>query len=342
MFRREVLPPLEIQRKPPRDRGSMKKGDCDTMKKFLALILTLAMALSVTACGGSDDTADDATDGEGSGTEETADYASMTDDELKAAITTVEGGKLIVATSPDFAPYEFYSIDESGNAQLAGFDIALSQYIADYLGLELVVNPMDFNGVLTELQTKHADLGMAGLSPDPEREGIMDFSDIYYMGGQSFVCLESNKDKFPTLEDTNNPEYSIAAQTGSIQVDLAQTNSPDAELIQLPKVTDVITDLLAGNLDGAYIETVVAETYAKNYPELNVLLDVPYEQEGSVVGVSKGNAALLEGVNRAIAAALEDGTMDEFITQANELASGETYEGLLDENGQVAETPAEG
>ena len=342
MFRREVLPPLEIQRKPPRDRGSMKKGDCDTMKKFLALILTLAMALSVTACGGSDDTADDTADGEGSGTEETADYASMTDDELKAAITTVEGGKLTVATSPDFAPYEFYSIDESGNAQLAGFDIALSQYIADYLGLELVVNPMDFNGVLTELQTKHADLGMAGLSPDPEREGIMDFSDIYYMGGQSFVCLESNKDKFPTLEDTNNPEYSIAAQTGSIQVDLAQTNSPDAELIQLPKVTDVITDLLAGNLDGAYIETVVAETYAKNYPELNVLLDVPYEQEGSVVGVSKGNAALLEGVNRAIAAALEDGTMDEFITQANELASGETYEGLLDENGQVAETPAEG
>ncbi len=76
---------MEIQRKPPRDRGSMKKGDCDTMKKFLALILTLAMALSVTACGGSDDTADDTADGEGSGTEETADYASMTDDELKAA-----------------------------------------------------------------------------------------------------------------------------------------------------------------------------------------------------------------------------------------------------------------
>ena len=254
MFRREVLPPLEIQRKPPRDRGSMKKGDCDTMKKFLALILTLAMALSVTACGGSDDTADDTADGEGSGTEETADYASMTDDELKAAITTVEGGKLIVATSPDFAPYEFYSIDESGNAQLAGFDIALSQYIADYLGLELVVNPMDFNGVLTELQTKHADLGMAGLSPDPEREGIMDFSDIYYMGGQSFVCLESNKDKFPTLEDTNNPEYSIAAQTGSIQYNLAEEHSPEANIVSLAKVTDIVAELVAGKIDGGQTE----------------------------------------------------------------------------------------
>ena len=64
------------------------------------------------------DTADDTADGEGSGTEETADYASMTDDELKAAITTVEGGKLTVATSPDFAPYEFYAIDENGDPQL--------------------------------------------------------------------------------------------------------------------------------------------------------------------------------------------------------------------------------
>ena len=272
MFRREVLPPLEIQRKPPRDRGSMKKGDCDTMKKFLALILTLAMALSVTACGGSDDTADDTADGEGSGTEETADYASMTDDELKAAITTVEGGKLTVATSPDFAPYEFYSIDESGNAQLAGFDIALSQYIADYLGLELVVNPMDFNGVLTELQTKHADLGMAGLSPDPEREGIMDFSDIYYMGGQSFVCLESNKDKFPTLEDTNNPEYSIAAQTGSIQYNLAEEHSPEANIVSLAKVTDIVAELVAGKIDGAYIETLPAMSYQVNYPELCLAL----------------------------------------------------------------------
>ena len=342
MFRREVLPPLEIQRKPPRDRGSMKKGECDTMKKFLALILTLAMALSVTACGGSDDTADDTADGEGSGTEETADYASMTDDELKAAITTVEGGKLIVATSPDFAPYEFYAIGEDGQATLAGFEMSLAQYIADYLGLELEVVPMDFDGTLMELQNKSVDLGMAGYSPKPERENIMDFSDIFYTGGQSFVTTQDKADLFASLEDTNKAEYSIGAQTGSIQVDLAQTNSPDAELIQLPKVTDVITDLLAGNLDGAYIETVVAETYAKNYPELNVLLDVPYEQEGSVVGVSKGNAALLEGVNRAIAAVLEDGTMDEFITQANELASGETYEGLLDENGQVAETPAEG
>ena len=337
MFRREVLPPLEIQRKPPRDRGSMKKGDCDTMKKFLALILTLAMALSVTACGGSDDTADDTADGEGSGTEETADYASMTDDELKAAITTVEGGKLTVATSPDFAPYEFYSIDESGNAQLAGFDIALSQYIADYLGLELVVNPMDFNGVLTELQTKHADLGMAGLSPDPEREGIMDFSDIYYFGGQSFVTVKDKADQFTDLASANKAEYSIGAQNGSIQYDLAVENTPDADIVSLTKVTDIIGDLLNDKLDGAFIETAVAENYAKNYPELVIVCDVPYDVAGSAIGVMKGNDSLMKGVNEAIAAALSDGSMDKFVAEANELSVGNVYEGLLDENGKVAE-----
>ena len=171
----------------------MKKGDCDTMKKFLALILTLAMALSVTACGGSDDTADDTADGEGSGTEETADYASMTDDELKAAITTVEGGKLTVATSPDFAPYEFYAIDENGDPQLAGFDMDLAQYIADYLGLSLEIVPMDFDGTIMELQNGNVDLGMAGYSPDPKRADSMDFSDIYITGGQSSCAWSPTK-----------------------------------------------------------------------------------------------------------------------------------------------------
>ena len=310
-----------------------KKGDCDTMKKFLALILALTMALSLAACGGSDDAEETPADGEetpDNAAEETVDYSAMSDDELKAAITTVAEGQLTVATSPDFAPYEFYAIDENGEAQLAGFEMALAQYIADYLGLEFNPVPMDFDGTLMELQNKSVDLGMAGYSPKPERANIMDFSDIFYTGGQSFVTTQANADKFTSLEDTNNPDYSIGAQTGSIQVDLAMENSADADIIQLPKVTDIIADLMAGNLDGAYIETVVAESYAANYPELAIVLEVPYDQEGSVVGVSKGNAALLEGVNRAIAACLEDGTMDQFVAEANELASGETYEGLLE------------
>ena len=294
------------------------------MKKLFALLLTLAMVLSLAACGSKKEEAPAETPAE-----------TPAEEPAEATITTVTEGKLTVATSPDFAPYEFYAISEDGTPTLAGFDMALAQYIADYIGLELEVIPMDFDGVLTELATKTVDLGMAGLSPDPKRADAMDFSDLYYKGGQSFVCVKGNADKFTSLEDTNNPEYSIGAQTGSIQVDLANENSPDADIIALPKVTDLISELLTGKLDGAYIETDVAKSYQKNYPELEIVLDVPYDSEGSAIGVSKGNEALLAAVNEAVAAALSDGSMETFVAEANELASGEKYEGLLDANGQV-------
>ena len=315
------------------------------MKKLFALLLTLAMVLSLAACGGGNnapaDTGSGSNTGNNAGASQPAgsgddvDYSAMSIDELKPLLQTATDGELTVATSPDFAPYEFYAIDESGTPILAGFDIALAGYIADYLGLTLEFTPIDFDGVLMEVQTKSADLGMAGLSPDPKRENIMDFSDIYYLGGQSFVCLQSNKDLFPDLTATNNPDYQIGAQTGSIQVDLAQTNSPDADIIQLAKVTDIISELLGGKMDGAYIETAVAESYAKNYPDLCIVLNVPYDVSGSAIGVVKDNPALLAAVNLAIASAIEDGSMDQFVAEANELASGETYEGLLDADGNI-------
>ena len=253
-------------------------------------------------------------------------------------VETVTDGKLTVATSPDFAPYEFYSIDDDGNPTLAGFYMDLAKYIADKMGLELEVVPMDFDGVLSELAQKNVDLGMAGLSPDPAREDAMEFSDLYYQGGQSFVTVKDKADQFKSLEDANNKDYSIGAQTGSIQLDLANENTPDADIVSLPKVTDLITELLTGKMDGAFIETAVAESYQKNYPDLVIVCDVPYDTVGSAIGVSKGNDALLKAVNAAIADALDDGSMDKFIADATELAAGQTYEGTLDDNGAVPET----
>ena len=258
---------------------------------------------------------------------------AMADDKVE----TVTDGKLTVATSPDFAPYEFYSIDEDGNPTLSGFDMDLAQYIADKMGLELEVVPMDFDGVLSELSQKNVDLGMAGLSPDPARADAMEFSDLYYKGGQSFVTVKDKADQFKTLEDANNKDYSIGAQTGSIQLDLANENTPDADIVSLPKVTDLITELLTGKMDGAFIETAVAESYQKNYPDLEIVCDVPYDTEGSAIGVCKVNEELLKSVNEAIADALDDGSMDKFIADATELAAGQTYEGTLDDNGAVPE-----
>ena len=312
------------------------------MKKLLAIALSLILVLGLFAgCGGNETTPTtepDAVDNNttvADTTDGTSEYASMTIDELKPLIETITEGKLTMVTSPDFAPYEFYAIDADGNASLAGFDIALGKYIADFIGLELEIIPMDFDGTITELGMGKADIGMAGYSPDPDREGAMDFSNIYYEGGQSFVTSKANADKFAALTDANKAEYQIGAQTASIQYDLAVENTPDADIVELAKVTDIVAEVISNKLDGAFVETVVAETYAKTYTDLVVLFEVPYDQEGSVVGVKEGNAPLLAAVNLAIEAAIADGSMSTFVAEANELATGEKYEGVLDDEGNV-------
>lgn len=295
------------------------------MKKIVSIVLAAMLILSLLAGCGAKATVDN------------ADYSTMTIEELKPLLKTINSGKLTMVTSPDFAPYEFYSLDDAGTPTLAGFDIALGHYIADFLGLELEIIPMDFDGTISELAAGKADIGMAGYSPDPDRENAISFSAVYYTGGQSFVCHKDNASNFAALTDANKADYQIGAQIGSIQADLAKEHTPDADIVELSKVTDIIAEVIGGKLDGAFIETVVAETYAKNYPDLCVVLPVPYDAEGSVIGVKKDNSALLAAVNLAVAAALEDGSMSQFVADANAAASGNTFEGLLTEAGEVPE-----
>ena len=273
------------------------------MKKIITMLLVVVLALSLIACGGS---------------------------KTENKYNTIEDGKLTVATSPDYAPYEFYAIGADGKAELAGFDIALIKYIADYLKLDLEIIPMDFDGVLLELANGSVDLGVAGISPDPDRAESMDFSDIYYEGGQAFITVKDKAGKFSDLASLNNPDISVGAQNGTIQMDLAQQYSPKSDLVTLTKATDIIAELVAGKLDGGYVEYDVAVAYQANYPELHIVCEVPYEVEGNAIGVKKGNEALLKAVNEAIAACIKDGKFSQFVADALEQSSGNIYEGLLD------------
>ena len=131
----------------------MKEEESEMKKyaKLLGLVLALAMAFSLMAAGTA--FADDA-------------KAELPEFE------TVTPGKLTVATSPDFAPYEFYALDDNGDPTLAGFDVALAQYIADQLDLELEMIPMDFDGTISELGNKTVDLALAGYSPEIGRAHV--------------------------------------------------------------------------------------------------------------------------------------------------------------------------
>ena len=297
------------------------------MKKFLALLLALVMVFALAACGSeaSDPTADPNASATPEATPEPTEnpYEGMSLEEIIPELDFAVDGKLTVGTSPDFAPYEFYALVD-GEPQLAGFDMALAQYIADALGVELNVVPMDFNGIIGELMTGNIDLGLAGFSPDPEREDSADFSDLYYMGGQSFVIRAADAEKYTSYEDFDG--LSVGAQLGSIQYNLAMENTPNANIMGLTKVTDIVAELVSGHLEGAFIETVVAESYVKQYPDLMIAWEVEYDTEGSAVAVQEGDAAWLAAVNLIITDAIESGKMDEFVAEAVTLAEGEQAE----------------
>lgn len=285
------------------------------MKKFFALLMALVMILGLmSGCSKAEE------NGPG---------------ENPYNIQTVKEGYLTVITSPDYAPYEFYAIDEKGNPHLAGFDMALAQYIADYLGLTLEVVPMDFNGIIGEMGSGKADLALAGLSPDPERLEKMDFSDIYYEGKQAFITSKSNASNFTDLASTNNAKFSIGAQSGTIQMELAEQFSPNADIISLVKATDIIAEVVSGKLHGAYVEWDVAVAYQANYPDLVLVCEVPYEAEGNVIGVAKGNELLMQYVNEALHKCVDDGDFAKFLAEALDLAAGDNYQGILDEDGKV-------
>lgn len=285
------------------------------MKKFIALMLAVLMAVGMFAACTPVEEAPAGTN--------------------KYNLTTVKEGYLTVVTSPDYAPYEFYALDENGKPELAGFDMYLAQYIADYLGLTLDVVTIDFNGIIGEMGAGSADLALAGLSPEPDRLEKMDFSDIYYGGKQAFVTIKSKKAQFTDLASTNNADFSIGAQNGTIQMELAEQYSPDAELVSLTKATEIIAELVEGKLDGAYIEWDVAVSYQKNYPDLEILCEVPYDADGNVIGVAKGNEDLLKYVNEALHKCVDEGTFNQYLEKANALAAGEKYEGMLDGEGNV-------
>lgn len=277
------------------------------MKKIIALTLALLMAIGMLAgCSVAED------NGPGKNTYN---------------LKTVKEGYLTVATSPDYAPYEFYNMS-SGKAELAGFDIAMAKYIADYLGLTLELVPMDFDGVLTEIQNKKCDLAMAGLSPRADRADIMDFSIVYYTSEQSLVTYDG---KVLSLEAANNASIKIGVQTGSIQEGLAQENTPNADIVSLAKVTDIIAELVSGKLDAAFIETPVVNAYKASYEKLSIVCTIPEEDNGNIIGVYKDNADLLKYVNEAMQKALDDGSFNTFVKDAIEAATGDIYQGVLDD-----------
>lgn len=226
--------------------------------------------------------------------------------------------KIVVATSPDYPPYEF--IDMQGN--IVGADIKLAQYIAEKLGVELVIEPLDFDTVLAAITGGTVDLGIAGMVPKEERKESMEFSEVYYNdGNQVIVILKENADKIKTLADFDGK--TVGAQNGTLQQELVTTQLPGATMDQIVKISDGIMSVMTKKIDGIALASVVADQYVANYPDKLAICETAfaYESLGVAVAMPKGETALKEAIDTIVLEVVDSGIYFQWMEESVELAN---------------------
>ncbi len=254
-------------------------------------------------------------------------------------ITLVEPGKLIVATSPDFAPMEFVDASKSGQDQYVGFDITLAKHIASEMGLELVISPMDFNACQVAVSMGSVDMAISGFSWLPTRAENCNLSDTYHAGdnedGQTTICLASAGDKY--ADAANVEGLKIGVQGSSLQEYFAQTQLPDAEIVVFQDLTTGAMQLRNGDFDiMACADGNAAAIIAAN-PDMALTgfdFVVTEEYTDNLILMKKGNDTLTAKVNEILAACKEAGVYEGWYDEAKALAGIESASEIsYDENG---------
>ncbi len=271
------------------------------MKKIFAIALAALMAVSLLAGCGSKEAAET--------TAAPAQTAAPAEAEAAApALTTVEAGKLVMSTNAAFPPYEM-TTDDGG---FAGIDVEIAGAIAEKLGLELVIDDMDFDAALLAVQQGKSDIVMAGVSVTEDRLLVMNFSDSYATGVQSVIVKEGSE---VTMD--NLGEQMIGCQrgtTGYIYASDTPENGGYGEdhVTAYDNGASAVQALMNGQVDCVIIDNAPAAEYVAANSGLT-LLDGAWVEESYAIGLNKDNTALLDAVNTALAELTADGTVQAII-----------------------------
>ena len=301
----------------------MKKG-----LRQVFLLITVILVLSFAACGKSEAAGPKEAEAEG----ETTIEAEVSDTEPSSPkeeagtqekkenkpLTTIEKGKLTVAAGYDVAPYEFYT-NVDGTPEMAGIEVSLVKYIADELKLDLNLLPSSQEDAMNTLAEGKADLLILALSPDPRFMDDIDFSDIYTVGGVSFVTLEKSAGNFKQPESLNRFECKIGVKKDSVPYLFLKQTAPNASAVNRQKTSEIVDDLLNARIDGAYLTSEEARYYVKKNPDLTILFESDTAFFPSSIGIMKGNDALNNAVNKALASIKQEGLLDEYVAVAMDL-----------------------
>lgn len=234
----------------------------------------------------------------------------------------LESGKLVLATSPDFAPLEFEDLS-SGEAQYVGSDIELAKYIAEKLGVELEISAMDFSAVQAAIPSGQADIAISGFARTEERAQNMELSTPFNItedGGQTVLVLKGQGANYTTADDFSGLQ--IGAQNGSLQYNLVSSQLPeDVEIVPVGSLNDGVLMLETGKIDALASDLSNAELLLESHDGIETTdFMFEYSSEGNVAAVKKGETELIEAVNEIIEEVNELGLYDQWKEEATELA----------------------
>ena len=266
-------------------------------RSFLAAAGLSVAALALTACGGS--SASTASSVASSAASSEAASTSAAAGEL----TTVEAGKLTMATNAAFPPYEMTT--DAG--EFEGIDIDTAKAIAEKLGLELQIDDMDFDAALLSVQQGKADIVMAGVTVTDERKAVMDFSDSYATGIQSIIV--PNDSEIASPDDLAGK--TIGTQRGTTGYIYCSDDFGDENVVAYDDGLTAVQALNNGQVDAVVIDNAPAQEFVAANPGLKVL-DTSYAEEDYAIGMAKGSA-LEDAVNKALEELKADGTLQAIV-----------------------------
>lgn len=285
------------------------------MKKILAIMLSLLLVAGLFAGCGSNDENKGATEPgtEGSAidaTEAPTDAATEapTDapTEAEAELKTVTPGKLTMATNAFFKPYEYYEGDK-----IVGIDAEIAEAIAAKLGLELVINNMEFNSIITAVTTGAADFGLAGMTVTEDRLLEVDFSTSYAKGVQVIIVKEGSEITSYDVLAAEGATYKIGVQLGTTG-DIYASDEFGDRVTPYNNVNEAVLALQAGDIDCVIIDNEPAKSCVAANEGLTIL-ESTYADEDYAACFAQDNDALREAVNAAIEELIMDGTIDAII-----------------------------
>ena len=289
------------------------------MKKVLALALAALMVMALfVGCGKKEDPVN-SSGGSSVAPSGTTSAGQSKLDKIKAS------GKIVMATSPDFAPSEFIDPTKKGQEQYVGTDIEVGKYIAEALGVELEIQAMDFQACQAAVTTGSVDMAISGFAWREDRAENMGLSEPYNVSKekntQGLIIRKEDADKYKTLADFAGKK--VAAQEASLQAELVADQLPaDVKVESFSSLNDAIMMLSTGKVDAVAVAKDNGEGFAKNYQELQMCEAwFDYTSKGTVIAVTKGEDELLEEINKIVADITAKGLYDTWKADAIELAN---------------------